>query len=190
MRPCFRYRKSLALMASATGVTPRLREHLATCPGCRAYFQEMQRLCGLHRRSAEELLERTHNNAFDPSVVTVLRPASTGSFTPGAGNYRRMNIGRWMRLVGAAAVAIAIVFGGWRALHQQTQEQAPRFVGRTASKPSAHETVSSSRLIDLHKALSRSPAELDRQLDRALPETSRASGPKLTIAAARKEAGS
>jgi|ERR1051326_61301 anti-sigma factor RsiW len=72
MKPCKKNKRLLAWLAADALDDPRsrvLRQHLATCPGCEAYWKELLMVCRSHSTAAEAAPQLQTSASFHARLV-------------------------------------------------------------------------------------------------------------------------
>ncbi len=139
MKPCWKNRKLLAWLA-ADALDPAsaraLRAHLETCPGCRAYLQELAEIAG---RLATNALtsDVTVAAAFHQKLLARLRTETSASVSDRLRRGIRPLCIDWRIAVPALGIAIIIVTGLlllWRGPHASpSRPSAPILAARPGS---------------------------------------------------------
>ena len=132
MKPCLKHRKRIAWMALEALDQPeagRLREHLQSCAGCRAYFEELTQI-KVKLTAARTDPQETPSEAFHHKLAARLereKPRSAvGDLLSGFRAWRAA-----IPLAGAAVVIVGIY---WAVQDHSHQPAPPRPVGPVVSK--------------------------------------------------------
>ena len=173
-KPCVSHRESVALLASASldiSEAAEARRHLATCPACRGYFQELSAVCEAHAAAARTLPAATVSPRLHGRVAAVIR---NGSRRGPEGLLAALGLG-WVQVVTATAVLLLVATVGSVLIRRSspvavaiTRPALPLPLPAPAAKPQTE----GSRLITYRLALNRSPEEFDRLLAREAARTS------------------
>jgi hypothetical protein len=133
MKPCLKYKKRIAWMALEALEEPeagRLRDHLQSCAGCRAYFEELAQIKVKLTAAGTDPQETRSSEAFHRKLVARMekeKPQSAvGDLLSGIRAWRAA-----IPLAGAAAVIVGIL---WAVQEQSHQPAPPRPVGPVVSK--------------------------------------------------------
>ena len=162
MKPCLQNRKQIALMTLEFLDPPeaaRLREHLQSCAGCRAYFDELLQI--QVKLTAPKMEETLSTETFHRKLSTRLKQENAPS---GVGNF--FSAFRAWRTAMALAGAAAVILGIFWAVQNHSPSPAP--VSAVAPMVST-ETISSDSpptAGNYHMVANQSLDKLDELLNR------------------------
>ncbi|MBI5385258.1 MAG: hypothetical protein HZA90_11305 [Verrucomicrobia bacterium] len=164
MKPNTCDRKAVALLACSAlnaEATIAITRHLAACPACRGYFEEMSALAARHRDAARALPPAEISPQTRARVAAAIRRDSRRwpeEVLPGLGR-------RWMPVAAAAVVGLLLAGGAMLLLRRPLPPTL--VVSQVAARLSSKGTTApGSKFITYRLALNRSPEELDRLLTR------------------------
>lgn len=169
MKPCSGNRKSIALLAANALDAPaagKLRQHIATCPGCQEYFGEISgvasRVSRTHEASEIEASERFHRRLAGRIRETEKKPPADQAAT-------YLELMKWRLLIpfGAICLVFGIVVG--RFYHPNRIHTTPSGV-TPASAAAADAGDISPTLANYQNAANRSFDQLDALLSRQAGE--------------------
>jgi anti-sigma factor RsiW len=157
MKPCREYKERIALGVLEGERRGELREHLQNCVACRAYAEEMERVCGEHSQRAAALSEieapRRMNGRVRDAITQSENSLCCGiEIRP---SLRRLLQG--MGIAAAAAIIAVMLMQGF----SRKPTKAPAMV--EATTPHASETTRSAEptFAAYHHRLARSVEELE-----------------------------
>lgn len=187
MKPCRRYKKSVALLA-ASALTDlervEVRDHLRRCAGCREYLESMADLCATYRRAAESLDRVDSDPEFCSSLVKSTLAASGGSGfvreRPSAWLNSRSWRVRWA--FGALTLALLGIFWLWPL--SLLQERHSEIHTERRVQPERNELHPDSKQIVYRLAVGRSFEEFDRLLSREMAAIKRVEEPSYQLLSA------
>ena len=163
MKPCWRYKKSVALLAASVltdAEAAQVKSHLCHCVGCREYFTEIALVCEERRAAERELPSAQPSFGLTPRLLRKREPIRFSSPA-----WFGRPIPKW--LLGAAWAAglalLAWVLVGPRPLDNSGPTTA---VNRAFLPSNAGNASPGSKLIHYRLAVNRSVDDLNRLLDR------------------------
>lgn len=159
MRPCRKYKESLALSLVEGGLTGELKQHISECTECAAYAEELKRVCSDHRERATEL----------PEVEAPMRLRARVRDAIVRGEYDsccgfEIRASRWLiqsaGIAAAAAIVVALVLRP-----SSNESQITPTVAKAPSPGLSEEArLSEPTLAAYHRRLARSVEELEASL--------------------------
>jgi len=121
MKPCSKNRKTLTWLALGNldaGRATTLREHVATCEGCRCYLEELAKVTA-SISAAEMTADIVATETFHRKVVAAVRAEGTLIARPANAELFRRILPKWrvaLPTLGGVAVALAV---GWLLISRQ-----------------------------------------------------------------------
>jgi anti-sigma factor RsiW len=165
MKPCREYKERIALAVLEGERRSELSQHLENCATCRAYAEEMERVCGEHSQRAAALPEIEAPRRLNAHVRDAITP-SEGSLC--CGIEIGVSLRRLLQGMGiAAAAAIIVVMLMRRSSSEPTSSPAIT----EAATPGVSETtrLAEPTFAAYHRRLARSVEELEASLRDHVP---------------------
>jgi len=160
MKPCREYKERIALAVLEGERRSELRQHLQNCVACRAYAEEMERVCSEHSQRAAALPEIEAPRRLNARVRDAIT-RSEGSLC--CGIEIRASLRRLLQAMGiAAAAAIIVVMLMQRSSREPTS--SPPMAEATTPGVSETTRLAEPTFAAYHHRLARSVEELEASL--------------------------
>lgn len=187
MKPCSRNRKLiawLALDALDAGKAAALRDHLAVCPGCRRYWEEISNVTET-LASAQPDCELEASACFHRKVAAKLQAVEAGSVLEDLPAWFRGSILNWrVAMPGIAVLAIAVLAMVAPRRHPAASVSAPpaaQAVSASDSDSDLAPTIGNYQMV-ANQSLEKLSELLTRQGNKNLPPVPIYTASSLTLA--------
>jgi predicted anti-sigma-YlaC factor YlaD len=157
MKPCREYKERIALAVLED--EPELRQHLQNCVACRAYAEEMERVCSEHSQRAAALPDIEAPRRLNARVREAITRSEGSLCCIGI----RASLRRLLQGMGIAAAA-AIIVVTLMQLSSREPTSSPAMAEATTPRVSEETRLAEPTFAAYHHRLARSVEELEASL--------------------------